>query len=35
MLVEKIARNPSAREIRVAETSTPPQFLRLKKSWLA
>jgi len=29
-LVEKLARNPSAREIRVAESSTPPQFLRLK-----
>ena len=29
-LVEKLARNPPPREIRAAETSTPPQFLRLK-----
>jgi predicted DNA-binding transcriptional regulator AlpA len=30
MLVEKIARNPSARAIPMAETSTPPQLLRLR-----
>jgi prophage regulatory protein len=30
-LVEKLTRNPPPREIRVAESSTPPQFLRLKE----
>lgn len=30
-LVEKLAQNPPPRDIRVAEVSTPPQFLRLKE----
>jgi hypothetical protein len=30
-LVEKLGENASRREIRVAEISTPPQFLRLKE----